>query len=99
MPVAGGIFKHDPHIFTGLGLFSCSDMRCGTRRISAGEGFGIGALDLIGPTSGMFHYLINHSDQGNLLTLLGIETSNAFEAQEFPIDHRTRLFTKNLMPT
>ena len=71
MPVAGGIFKGDPHILAGLGLFCCGNARCGTRRVSAGEGLGIGALDLIGPTSGMFHNLVNNSAQGNLLMLLG----------------------------
>ena len=70
MPVAGGIFKGDPHILAGLGLFCCSNARCGTRRVSTGKGLGIRVLDLIGPASAMFYNLINNSTQGNLLTLL-----------------------------
>ena len=40
MPVAGGIFKGNAHILAGPGLFKCGNPRCGTRRVSAGEGLG-----------------------------------------------------------
>jgi hypothetical protein len=89
VPVAGGVLKRDAYIFAGLGLFRCSSARCGTRGVSAGEGLGIGALDLIGPSTCMFHNPVNNSAQGNLLILPESRISNAFEAQGF----------QDLMPT
>jgi hypothetical protein len=71
MPMAGGIFKGNAHILAGLGLFTCRNPGGGTRRVSAGEGLGIGALDLIGPAFGMFDDLVNNSAQGTLLTWVG----------------------------
>jgi hypothetical protein len=68
MPMAGGIFKRNADIIARPGLFNGSDSRCGTRRIGAGEGLGIGAFDLVCPSSGMFHDLVNNSAQRALLT-------------------------------
>ena len=58
-----------PTSLPGLRLFKCGNPRCGTRRIGAGEGLGIGALDLIGPAFAMFDDLVNNSAHGTLLTL------------------------------
>jgi hypothetical protein len=70
MPVAGGILKGNAYILAGLGLFTCSNPGCGTRRVSAEEGLGIGALDLIGPAFAMFDNLVNNPVHGILLTLV-----------------------------
>jgi hypothetical protein len=72
MPMTGGIFKRNAHILAGLGLFTCCNPRCGTRRVSAGEGLGIRALDLIGPAFAMFDDLVNYPVHGILLTLVDL---------------------------
>jgi hypothetical protein len=72
VPMAGVILKRNADITTGPSLFSGRNPRCGPRRIGTGEGLGIGAFDLVGPSSGMFHDLVNNFAQGGLLTLVDV---------------------------
>lgn len=72
MLVAGGIFKGNADVFARYTLFGRSGLRGRTRRIGAGKSLGIGALDLVSPSSAMFHNLVNNSAHLSLLTLVDV---------------------------